>query len=366
MILRGGLDDLAVVAHAILASVELAAVEIVVDISGLDHVHSEALIEGESAVELRLVVAGSTGGLVVAYQTHALAAGIGGDLGDVEIGIGFSKRELAAVGGPVAVPAFVPAFDENARIAVFSGKVDISLGVLGRCAMLGARRPCPVLHMHSPPDSDIAARLDPRRIFDLAGIGKIQRQSRQGEIAGRCRHGDSAPGGSQRERCEHLLACRPWSQAAVEGCRGRIGAEVHLGVVDDIRLVDRQVEVVGNLHRQRGRHCVETAQGRRLVEILIVFGTCGLRPCHGVFADPELGVFIENRDGIERCLPRYLVAESETVVKQSEHQRIILHIRPVFGQIDTHLVVVVAHLRLFAPGQTPGFVESRMAHRGYL
>ena len=64
-----------------------------------------------------------------------------GQAHQVEVGNGLGEAEFIAVAEPVAVPALVPAFDEDAAKTVPGGEVDILLRVGSRRAMCRALGP---------------------------------------------------------------------------------------------------------------------------------------------------------------------------------------------------------------------------------
>ena len=131
------------------------------DIAGLDPVDAEALVKVERVAQLFFVIGDVPAGFMVPDDPHPLRARIRGHVFEVEIGIILREAEFAAIVEPVAVPADVPAFDQDAAKAVLGGKIDILLRALGRGTVTLAGAPGPAIGDHAPPDTDIFRRLHP-------------------------------------------------------------------------------------------------------------------------------------------------------------------------------------------------------------
>ena len=211
---------------------QLLAVHEHVDIARLDDAHAVFAVEGESLLHLRLVVFRVGARLVVADQLHALAGGVFGDPGDVEVGIGLHETDPVGVLGPCAVPADVPSLGQHAPDAVLGGEVDVAHHVFGRGAVFGPLCPGLLEEVHRPPDADVLARPDPRRVLDLRRLVQVEHQARGGQIAGGVADDDRAPRRAERRPGVNLHAVRPRCEAAAQR-RALLagGAKAHLGVV---------------------------------------------------------------------------------------------------------------------------------------
>ena len=101
--------------------------------------------------------------------------------------------------GPVAVPAFVPTFDQHAVEAVLGGEVDVALGVRGGGAVLFAGAPGRFVEVHFPPDADVLAGLDPAGVGELAGLVEIENQVGRDQFARIVADLDRSPGRVMRQ-----------------------------------------------------------------------------------------------------------------------------------------------------------------------
>ena len=143
-------------------------------ITGLDTVDAQRAVERERRVHLAFVMSGVGRGFMMADQRHALFAAVVGDGFEIEIVIGLSEAEIFAIGEPVAVPAFIPAFDQQSGEAVCRRKVDHLPGIGVRRAVLGSGSPTLPIKVHTPPDADKFARMDPAYVAQLVGLVEVQ------------------------------------------------------------------------------------------------------------------------------------------------------------------------------------------------
>ena len=97
----------------------------------------------------------------MADELDASGAGIASDAGEVAVGLGEGEVGGLAVLKPVALPATVPAFHEEAGEAETAASVDVFDGVLSASAVTWAGGPSPLADKHGPPNAEELEGLDP-------------------------------------------------------------------------------------------------------------------------------------------------------------------------------------------------------------
>ena len=226
----------------------------------------------------------------------------------------------------------------------------------GGRAVLVAGCPALAVEMHLPPDADVLHRPDPRHIAQRIGRVEVEDQLRLDQIARALADLERAPG--RGERRVHLDLGR----ADARGQR-RLEAppldarQVHARIVDQRRLVDRQVQALAGAQRDRRLCQPDFLDRRALVEVLLAVPFQRRDPPRRRrLGDDELGQFLGDRQAIDPGLPRNVVAEPKAVVEDPEH-----HVEAAFrpaglGQGDPQFVVAVAHVPALAPGQLPGVI----------
>ena len=148
-----------------------------------------------------------------------------------------------------------------------------------------------------------------------------------------------------------LLAER--SQRSLESQAVRL-PQHHLGKIDQRGLVDRGVQVVGELERERRIRIAELRQPHLAVQVLIGVEIARNGPGVGIGRESELRPLavdperVDARRGIR-------VPEAEPVVKHAEND-LQAHTGVIF-QLEGEFPMVVLHLLVLAPGLAPGLVD---------
>ena len=167
------------------------------------------------------------------------------------------------------------------------------------------------------------------------------------------------------------------------GCEGhclRIQFEVHARVVEKGCLVDVDIQAVVSAHLEGCLHSVHRIWSLRIVRVhCLRHLLCDLRetalgeviflsvivtrhpPCCVVTGEGELCHLLLDHEVAEVLLIRELVAESETVVIETEADGHLLVGRGLH-EVHEELVVVVADLCLLTPYGLPGLVEGSSLH----
>ena len=237
MVSGGRFNDALVMFHHVLAvvpfepvgnsvGVERSDVLTCTDVAGLDGVHAERLVQGECVLELGFVVGDAGGCLVVADQSRPPGQGIGGDRFEIEVRIWLREAESSAIVEPVSVPAPVPALDQDAVEPVLGGKVDVALGILGRCTMAGALSPRRPAHVHLPPDPHVLPGMYPCRVGDAVRLVQVENEIRRDEVSRRLSDLNGSPRSLQRGARFHLHAVGPWHEVRLES-RGADALQRH-------------------------------------------------------------------------------------------------------------------------------------------
>src|SRR5438046_358470 len=112
----------------------------------------------------------------------ALLVGVSCHLREVVVGIRLGERECIAVLYPVAVPADVPAFNQDSTQSVGSREVDVAFRVCRGRAVLGPGAPRHRADVHAPPDAHVFHRLDPARVLDDARRVEVQAEHEIGRV----------------------------------------------------------------------------------------------------------------------------------------------------------------------------------------
>ena len=172
--LGGELDGALVVENAVLRVVELFAVHAGADIAGLEVADAVLGEEGVGGIHLGFVVFDVAGGFVVGDKLDAVLLAIGDDLREVEIRVGFGEAEVFAVVDPVAVPADVPAFDEEGGDAEFAAGIDVAFGIFGSGAVAVALAPSFFAEVETPPDTHVFGRMDPVGVGQKVGFVEVE------------------------------------------------------------------------------------------------------------------------------------------------------------------------------------------------
>ena len=338
--------------HPVLSVVGLLAVHQQVHVAGLDVVHAVALIERVGVVNLREVILGVGRGLIVDYHLDALGGGVFHDGVEVIVRVGLSEAEALAILHPVAVPAEVPAFDQHAAEVVRRREIDVALRALGGGTVAFRIQrivvPCVKELMQNPPDADVFAGLDPRRVFDLAGLVEVEHQARFDQPAGTVGDDHGAPWGDAGVADIDGRSVRPWHQRGLERAFVR-GNEVHLREVEQRRFVDGVEAPVSPFDGERGVSAVDVFE-QGVVAVGLVIGHAFRKPpCNVVGAsEAELGEFIAYRYVSEAL--REDVTETEAVVEHAD-----LHVQP--GRMEYRAVVFVPDEALLTPDCFPLFVH---------
>ena len=170
---RSRLNHLLVVADAILAVVRIP-VRHAAGIARLNRVDTPFLIEGERSVDCSFIFGHIAAGLVVEPEGDTEAVGVGLDPREVEIGI--RTRVVEMFLASPSVPSVVPAFKQDALDVVGRGKIYVPQRILRRGAVTGPHRPALGPEVHTPPDSYVFLRLNPRGVLYLRGLVEIEYQ----------------------------------------------------------------------------------------------------------------------------------------------------------------------------------------------
>ncbi len=178
------------------------------DVAGLDAVDAEPLVQVERGAELLFVARDVAGGLVVADQVHAALLRVGRDRLEVEVGRRLGEAEVAPVREPVAVPAAVPALDQDAAKSVGGGEVDVALRVRRGRAMPRSRAPGLRVEVQRPPDADVLVRLEPGHVAERIRLVEVEDQVGHVEPGGIGRDLDRAPRRRERRAPLHAGPCR--------------------------------------------------------------------------------------------------------------------------------------------------------------
>ena len=187
---RRDLGHVQIVPHHVLAGEPFTTpalvndVPAVADISRFDGRDAVTFIQTHRVLQLRVVVGDGSRGLVVADQFETQPLPIRHDRIHVEIRIGLCEAEFVAIGGPIAIPALVPALDQHAVEAVFGREIHVALGVAGGGPMLGAAFPSGFVDVHFPPDTHEFSGLDIGHAAELVGFIEIELNTAVGERAG--------------------------------------------------------------------------------------------------------------------------------------------------------------------------------------
>ena len=340
---RRRLDHLLVVAHAVLAG-ETAGV------ARLEVVHPVVRIPGHRLLELPFVVGDVAARLVVADDFDAPLGGIARHLIHVEVGIG--PREVERLAAAPALPAFVPPLEQHPLDVVRRGEVDVALGILGRGAVAFVHRPALDPEVHAPPDADVLHRTNPARVLDFAGFVQVENQPRINQPHRLVGQLHRTPRRREAARRAGLRAVGQRSQLRLEAER-RGAQQRHLGEVVERRLVDAAV-VPPHVEGGRRIGIGQLAERQMAVKQFVGLEVGRYGPRVAVGGKAELGPLVGNgeRIGVGDFV---FVAEADAVVEEAEAHR-----EPRAGvvrQADGHLVAVVAHLLVLAPGLAPLLVD---------
>jgi len=249
------------------------------DVPVLDRADAVPLVPVEDVVveDLVLVDDGVAGRLVVHGHLDRLVEGLPvvGHLDDVEVRGGAVDGEVEVT--PVAgerLPALVPPLGEHGLDAVLAPELHVPLHPLGPGPVDVLRRVATVLPDlrvglvvplcapgdHQPPDPEVLLRLHPVRVGLAADrrqrlrveVVVQQRQERRlHEVAGVAADLDRPPRRHVGYPRRHLRPVRQRRERRREvGTTRRLGRQREGRVVDQVRLVDAQVGVLGCLHRQ--------------------------------------------------------------------------------------------------------------------
>jgi len=194
LISRRFLDGVKIVVVHPLTVVVLASWNDVSNITALHGIVAIVYHELVGLVQVTLIIANRSGGLVVHHQTDAFAVRIIIEHFHVEIRIGRYeiKYIIFRLAEPI-FPAFVPTFYQDLVKSVLGGKIDVFLHVLVVRSMatvglglgivclaqLDGRQvvgicPCAFVGDHFPPDTDIFYRFDPGDIFQYARLIQVK------------------------------------------------------------------------------------------------------------------------------------------------------------------------------------------------
>ena len=293
----------------------------------------------------------------MADQRDALALGVRGDARKVEIGIGLGEAEVVAIGEPVPVPADIPAFDQHSGYFVIGGEIDQLERIGGGRAMLGARRPALRFEMHSPPDADIFARFHPTDVAQRIGVIEIEHQVARGVERRRIgRDGQHSPRGGKGTSAADLRAARRGCEHRLQLRADRPG-DIHSGIINQRRFVDRDMGAIGEDHRQRSLAGADAADRGRFVKILltVAFERRG-PPGTAVAGNRELGQFLGDVPRPAACAVGEAIAKGDPVVISADFDRQSALEAAFFGQIDRYFTIVIADRAIFTPRRGPGLV----------
>ena len=290
---------------------------------------------------------------MVADDAHALFFGITRHLHDIEIGIGGGEIELAAVAEPGAVPAQVPAFDQDPAKAVFGGEIDVPLGVFRGRAVLLTACPAAVIEVHFPPDADILVRREPAHIAELVGLVEVEDDIALEQALGAACDLDRAPRRGEGAFADYLGTARRRRQLGAEA-RVVHAAQPHARIVDQCRLVEREVQAIVEHHGDRRVHGRKRAHRGLRIEIFIAIPVaCGDRPGLAIGGNIELGQFLRDAiDGLALRL-REFDAEAQAIVEHTHAHGNLARVFIALAEGEGQFVVNVLHPLAFTPGLLP-------------
>ena len=101
---------------------------------------------------------------MVADELDAGGAGVAGDAGEVAVGLSEGEVGGLTVLKPVAFPATVPTFHEEASNIEAATGVDVFDGMFGAGAVTWTGSPSPFADEHGPPNAEELERFDPGEI----------------------------------------------------------------------------------------------------------------------------------------------------------------------------------------------------------
>ena len=140
------------------------------------------------------------------------------------------------------------------------------------------------------------------------------------------------------------------SQRSLESQAVRL-PQHHLGEIDQRGLVDRGVQVVGELEGKRRIRIAELRQPHLAIQVLVGIEIARNGPGVGIGREGKLRPFTVDP---ERVGARYRIGvlEAEPVVEHAEND-LQAHASVIF-QLEGEFPMVVLHLLVLAPGLVPG------------
>ena len=266
--------------------------------------------------------------------------------------------------GPVSIPAVVPALDQHAAQTMTGSEVDVALGIGGGGAMALTLGPGPLLFLHSPPDSHILGRLQPRGILNFARLIEVKRHAREQDVGSRASDDDGTPRAHTGLSHPHPVTILPGHKVGFE-CRP-IVRKIHRRVVGQVGIHDGHVERVVHLESDGTRHIAFLAHELTGVDSLVIGSQCGNRPRLGIGGQSKLGHLVDDDEVLKATLAGELVTQRHAIIESAyRNTQLTLETTP-FLQGDPHLVVMIAHYRIFAPGLAPSLVKRRAGHLAHL
>ncbi len=198
---------------------------------------------------------------------------------------------------------------------MLGGKVDISSGTFGRCAMLGTRAPCRLVEVHLPPDAHIFSGFDPACVLELVWLVQIQYQVRGYQVARFIGNLDGSPWRYHRCAGFDSIAIAPREKVRFQ----RVAADqlkAHAAIINQCRFVETQVQAVGRDHRDGRMHRVEGSQWSVFVKKLVTIPLVGIdRPRTVVAREAEFGELVHDHKIFESILLRNFIPKSDAVVE---------------------------------------------------
>ena len=120
--------------------------------------HTIFLIELETIFHLIFIIGNITASFMMSYQSYSFATPIISNTLYIKIGIRFCETKLPSS------PVFIPPFHQYTSQVIGSSKIDVTHCILCCGPMMGTGMPGVMLHVISPPNSNIAHRLYPGSI----------------------------------------------------------------------------------------------------------------------------------------------------------------------------------------------------------
>ena len=151
---------------------------------------------------------------------------------------------------PVALPATVPTFHEEAGDIEAAAGVDVFDGMFGAGAVARAGSPSPFANKHGPPNAEELERFDPGEIFSR-GVVEVEHNVVFGEADGRAGDHHHAPRCAEGQLNASLDAVGEGSDVGLESLPF-VELEGHLAVVVKGGLVDGDVVAVFETDGERG------------------------------------------------------------------------------------------------------------------